>query len=43
MPFNKILNTDNAAMIGVAGYCKALRNEFVDKVEELDRNPRLTL
>ena len=43
MPFNKILNTDNAAMIGVAGYYKALRNEFVDKIEELDRNPRLTL
>lgn len=43
MPFNKILNTDNAAMIGVAGYYKALRNEYVEKIEELDRNPRLGL
>lgn len=43
MPFSKILNTDNAAMIGVTGYYKSLRNEFVEKIEELDRNPRLSL
>lgn len=43
MPFKKVLNTDNAAMIGVAGYYKALRNEFVEDIEKLDRNPRLGL
>ena len=40
MPYSKILNTDNAAMIGVAGYYKALRGEFVENIAELDRNPR---
>ena len=39
MPAKKILNTDNAAMIGVAGYYKALRDEFDDPVT-LDRDPR---
>ena len=41
MPVKKQFNTDNAAMIGVVGYYKALRNEFVENREELDRNPRL--
>jgi len=41
MPVKKQFNTDNAAMIGVTGYYKALRNEFVENKEELDRNPRL--
>jgi len=41
MPMKKEFNTDNAAMIGVVGYYKALRNEFVEDKEELDRNPRL--
>ena len=40
MPFRKDLNTDNAMMIGVAGYYKALRGEFVKNIEELDRDPR---
>jgi len=40
MPFSKILNTDNAGMIGVAGYYKALRGEFVKDIISLDRNPR---
>lgn len=43
MPVKKWLNTDNAAMIGVAGYFKAMRGEFEKKVEELDRDPRLKL
>ncbi|MDD2224720.1 MAG: tRNA (adenosine(37)-N6)-threonylcarbamoyltransferase complex transferase subunit TsaD [Candidatus Shapirobacteria bacterium] len=41
MPVKKQFNTDNAAMIGVVGYYKALRGEFVENKEELDRNPRL--
>ena len=40
MPFKKILNTDNAGMIGVAGYYKAMRGEYVEDVGGLDRNPR---
>jgi tRNA A37 threonylcarbamoyltransferase TsaD len=39
MPVKKWLNTDNAAMIGVAGYYKAMRGEFVKNIEELDRDP----
>jgi len=39
MPVKKWLNTDNAAMIGVAGYYKALDNNFADP-ETLDRDPR---
>ena len=42
MPVKKVFNTDNAAMIGVVGYYKALRNEFVENKEDLDRDPRLT-
>jgi len=41
MPVKKQFNTDNAAMIGLVGYYKALRGEFVENREELDRNPRL--
>jgi len=41
MPLKKQFNTDNAAMIGITAYYKALRNEFVENKEELDRNPRL--
>jgi N6-L-threonylcarbamoyladenine synthase len=40
MPVKKILDTDNAAMIGVAGYYKAMRGEFVKDIEKLDRDPR---
>lgn len=40
MPVKKILNTDNAAMIGVAGYYQALRKDFADP-KTLDREPRL--
>ena len=42
MPVKKILNTDNAAMIGVAGYYMAVRGEFVKEIEKLDRDPRLS-
>lgn len=41
MPTHKNLNTDNAAMIGLVAYQKALKNEFVKNVEELDRDPRM--
>ena len=40
MPVKKILDTDNAAMIGVAGYYMAVRGEFVKDFEKLDRDPR---
>jgi N6-L-threonylcarbamoyladenine synthase len=40
MPFKKELNTDNAAMIGIVAYYKALRGEFVEEIEKLDRDPR---
>lgn len=40
MPYKKEYNTDNAAMIGVAGYYKALRGEYVENMEELERKPR---
>jgi N6-L-threonylcarbamoyladenine synthase len=43
MPFSKNLNTDNAAMVGIVTYQKALREKFVKNIEELDRNPRLEL
>lgn len=43
MPFKKEWNTDNAVMIGVAGYYKALRGEFVEDVDGLDRDPRAVL
>ncbi len=38
-PYSKKLYTDNAAMIGVAAYFKAKRNEFV-KPEKIDREAR---
>lgn len=41
MPFKKELNTDNAAMIGIVAYYKALREEFVKNIDELDRDPRM--
>lgn len=41
MPSHKNLNTDNAAMVGVVVYQKALREEFVKNIETLDRDPRL--
>jgi len=40
MPPKKWLNTDNAAMVGLVGYYKAKRNEFVKNIDELDRDPR---
>ena len=43
MPVKKILDTDNAGMIGVAGYYKAVRGEFVKDIAKLDRNPRWEL
>jgi len=41
MPFKKELNTDNAAMIGIVTYYKALKKEFVKNIEKLDRDPRM--
>jgi N6-L-threonylcarbamoyladenine synthase len=43
MPIKKILDTDNAAMIGVAGYYQALRKDLVKDIEKLDRDPRWEL
>lgn len=43
MPFKKELNTDNAAMIGVAAYYKALRGEFVENLQDLEREPRMKI
>lgn len=42
MPVKKSLNTDNAAMIGMAGYLKALKKDWADP-ETLDRDPRLEI
>ena len=41
MPVKKQFNTDNAAMIGIVGYYKSLKGEFVENKENLDRDPRL--
>ena len=43
MPVHKNLNTDNAAMIGIVAYQKALRGEFVEDIDKLDRNPRMEM
>lgn len=43
MPPKKWLNTDNAAMIGLAGYYKAKRGEYEMDIANLDRNPRALL
>jgi N6-L-threonylcarbamoyladenine synthase len=43
MPVKKILDTDNAGMIGVAGYYRVMRGEFVEDIEKLDRDPRWEL
>lgn len=43
VPVKKELNTDNAAMIGVAGYYRAMRGDFVVEIEKLDRDPRAKL
>ncbi len=42
-PVKKILNTDNAGMIGLVGYFQALRGEFVENKAELDRDPRMEI
>ena len=42
IPYNKKLFTDNAAMIGIAAYYKALRKEFVKDIDNLDREPNLS-
>lgn len=41
-PF-KYLTGDNAVMIGIAANYKAQKKQFVEKIEELDRVPRLRL
>jgi N6-L-threonylcarbamoyladenine synthase len=43
MPYKKELNTDNAAMIGLVAYYKALRGEFVVDIDSLDREARIDL
>ncbi len=43
MPMHKNLNTDNAAMIGIVAYQKALRGDFVKDIDKLDRNPRMEM
>ncbi|MBP9818279.1 tRNA (adenosine(37)-N6)-threonylcarbamoyltransferase complex transferase subunit TsaD [Candidatus Shapirobacteria bacterium] len=40
MPAQKYLNTDNASMVGMAGYLMALRGEWADPLT-LDRDPRV--
>lgn len=42
-PSFKYLTGDNAAMIGVVGYYKALKRLFVDDVNTLDRIPKMSL
>ncbi len=42
-PPYKYLNFDNAAMIGVAGFYKASKGQFVKEGDSLDRVPRLSL
>ena len=42
-PFRKDLNGDNAAMIGLVAYYKALKGEFVGDIDKLDRVPRLEI
>jgi N6-L-threonylcarbamoyladenine synthase len=41
-PYSNKLTGDNAAMIGVAAYFKAMRNEFIEP-EKIDRNPNAKL
>ncbi|MDP2861136.1 MAG: tRNA (adenosine(37)-N6)-threonylcarbamoyltransferase complex transferase subunit TsaD, partial [bacterium] len=41
VPYNSKFLTDNAAMIGVCAYFKALRGDFVKDVSSLDRQPNL--
>ncbi|NOY14974.1 MAG: tRNA (adenosine(37)-N6)-threonylcarbamoyltransferase complex transferase subunit TsaD [bacterium] len=41
LPYSKKLYSDNAGMIGVAGYLKYCRGEVVADVDELDRQPSL--
>jgi len=43
MPYKKELNTDNAAMIGLVAYYKAMRGEFVTDIDSLDREARLNI
>lgn len=43
IPSNKKLCMDNAAMIGVAAYYKAQRNEYAQSERDVDRQPGATL
>lgn len=42
-PFKKELNTDNAAMIGMAGYFMAQRGEWVENIDDLEREARMEM
>jgi len=41
LPAKKELNTDNAAMIGVAGFYRAKGGRWVNEVDKLERQPRM--
>jgi len=43
IPFSRKLCTDNGAMIAIAGYFHAQKRDFVENLEELERDPRLHL
>lgn len=43
IPFSRKLCTDNGAMIAIAGYFQAQKQEFVKNLAELERDPRLSL
>ena len=42
MPVKKVYNTDNAAMIGIAGYYKTLKSEWAN-TKTLDRDPKMKI
>lgn len=43
LPYEPKLLTDNAAMIGVAGFHKARRKEFVKNINRLERVPNMSI
>jgi len=43
IPFSRKLCTDNGAMIAIAGYFHAQKQDYLEKPEELERDPRLSL
>lgn len=43
VPYSRKLCTDNGAMIALAGYFHAMEKDFVENLELLERDPRLSL